>query len=175
MKKKYEHIDALNKRWNSDFKSFKEIKDVWDIIHSEWAPAMTYCMDNGEVTGIRNKNGNSEVVWIPSGIALGARLHGNAVLSRFLADELTAYTASQPFGFAEKTNNVVMQTMHDGQTWLTVITNGSDAINKVSLVNKLKMKANIFFCTDINRKEINTEDEIQLQPKECLVLMWKDQ
>lgn len=137
--------------------------------------ATPICMDKGEITGIRNKTVNSEVVWIPSDIDIGAWMYGNQVLSKWLADELTAYSATQPFSFAYKTNNVVMQTMHDGQNWLTVITNGSETVNKVQLMNKLNKKATIIYCTNTSRKMINTKDEIQLSPKECLVIMWKYQ
>ena len=137
--------------------------------------AIPICRDKGEVTGIRNKTGNSEVVWIPSDVAMGAWQYGNTALSQFLEDELTAYSAIQPFGFASKTNNAVMQTMYYGNTWMTVITTGLEAAGKVQLVNKLNKKATVVYCTDTSRKEISTDDEIRLSPKECLVLMWKNQ
>lgn len=135
--------------------------------------ATPICIENGEVTGIRHITKNSEVVWIPSSIDLGGWRYDNSALSQFLADESASYSTTQPFCFTGKAKAVSMQTMFDGHSYLTVITNGMDAANKVHIANKLNKKASILFCTDIKRKEINAEQEIQLSPGECLVLLWK--
>ena len=137
--------------------------------------ALPICEEKGNVCGIRNKTGSSEVVWIPSSIDLGAWKYGNTAFSQFLADELALYSKAQPFVFSGKTNKVGMQTMHNGQTYLTVITNGMDKVNAVKLINKYNKKAMIVYCTDTSRKEINIKEEIQLTPGECLVLIWGNQ
>jgi len=130
-------------------------------------------MNKTEVTGIRNKTANSEVVWIPSDIDVGAWKFDNNALSQFLADELSSYSDSQPFTFSSKTNLIGMQTMVGGGSCLTLITNGLNAANHVKLVNSTTKKATILFCSDDARKAINTEQEIVLSPRECLVLLWK--
>jgi beta-galactosidase len=128
---------------------------------------------NDEITGIRNKTENSEIVWVPSSIDLGAWLYDTGALSQFLSDELTHYFANQPFCFKGKTNNVMMQTMHNGSTWLTVITNGLSTANTFQLLNKQNKTARIVYCTDKERKEVNVSGKISLSPRECLVLLWE--
>lgn len=125
------------------------------------------------ITGIRNKTGNSEVVWIPSNIDLGAWLYGNDQLSAFLYDEVKPFTERQTFEFAYKAYNVNMQTMTDGKRYLTVINNGTNKTNNVQLVNKLNKKATIFFCSDKSRVNIDISKSIEFSPRECLVLMWE--
>jgi len=169
-----QEIQTLGDRFkisSLDGKYIFEANKIFGTIKNNSATPI--CMEKGEITGIRHKTGNSEVVWIPSSIDLGAWRYGNTALSQFLADELASYSAIQPFAFASKTNKVGIQTMYDGHSYVTIITNGLDAANKVQLVNKINKKASIVFCTDTNRKEINTELEIQLSPRECLVLLWK--
>jgi hypothetical protein len=146
-----------------------EVNKIIGIIKNYSATPV--CYDNGDLTGIRNTAKNSEVVWIPSGIDLGAWLYDNSSLSQFLADELASYSDPQPFRFTDKTDNVMMQTMSDGYSFLTVITNGLDTANKVKLINKTNKKARIIF--PVGRTELNTSQEIQLSPKECLVLIWE--
>lgn len=148
-----------------------EANKIFGIIKNHSATPIS--MEKGEITGIRNKTGKGEVVWIPSSIDLGAWRFGNSALSQFLAEELRPYSESQPFCFTGKTENVGMQTMFDGQRYLTVITNGMDAANKVQIVNKLNKKASILFCTDPKRIEISTQEQIELSSQECLVLLWK--
>ena len=135
--------------------------------------ATTLFTMNKEITGIRNKTEKSEVVWIPSSIDLGAWLYDTGALSQFLSDELSHYYANQPFTFTGKTNNVMMQTMHNGGTYLTVITNDLSTANKVQLINKLNKTARIVYCTDPERRDVNVSGKIPLSPKECLVLLWE--
>ena len=66
-----------------------------------------------------------------------------------------------------------MQTMHNGSSYLTVITNGLNTANTFQLINKLNKKARIIFCTDPERKEVNLSGRIPLSPRECLVLLWE--
>jgi hypothetical protein len=63
--------------------------------------------------------------------------------------------------------------MSDGHSFLTVITNGQNAANKVQIINRSDKKARVIFSTVSERKKINTSEEIQLAPKECLVMIWE--
>jgi beta-galactosidase len=169
-----QEIKSINERFQittTDGKHKFETNKILGTIKNNTANIIS--TEKEEVTGVRNKTGNSEVVWIPSAIDMGAWKFGNNAVSQFLSDELALYSATQAFAFANKTNKVGMQTMYNGQTYCTVITNGLDAANTVQLINKLNKKATIIFCTDANRKDINTAQLIQLLPKECIVLLWK--
>jgi beta-galactosidase len=148
-----------------------EVNKISGVIKNYSATPVMF--ENGEITGIRNKTLKSEVVWIPSGIDLGAWLYDNTSLSQFLSDELVTYSSVQPFLFTGKTNKVMMQTMSDGHSFLTVITNGQNAANKVQIINRSDKKARVIFSTVPERKKINTSEEIQLAPKECLVMIWE--
>ncbi len=153
-----------------DGKYHFEVSKNFGIINN--LTATSIALSEGNITGIRNKTGNSEVVWIPSNIDLGAWKSDNSELSQFLSDELIQYTKSQPFEFVNKTKHVGMRTLINGQSYLTVINNGDDAANIIRLKNKLNKKPSILFCTDKTRKEINPDQQIILSPKECLVILW---
>ncbi len=156
---------------STDGKYTFEVSKNLGIIRNHTATPI--CKSDNNITGIWNKNGNSEVVWIPSNVDLGAWKFDNNALSKFLTDELVNYSKPQPFEFLRKTKHVVMQTLFDGNAYLTVINNGLDATNAVRLVNKLNKKGTVLFCTDKTRIEILPDREITLSPRECLVILWK--
>jgi len=165
---------SLNDRFqiaSSDKKYHFETNKILGIIKNH--SAIPICIENEEVTGIRNKTLNGEVVWIPSSIDLGAFLYDNSALSQFLSDELAPFSFNQPFSFTDKTKKVMVQTMYNGHSFLTVITNGLDMVNKVRLKNTINKNARIVYCTNHDRKEINTSEFIQLTPRECIVLFWE--
>jgi beta-galactosidase len=148
-----------------------EVNKISGIIKNYSATPVSF--ENGDITGIRKSTPNSELVWIPSAIDMGAWLYGNTSLSQFLSDELASYSSPQTFLFTGKTNKVMMQSMSDGHSFLTVITNGLDTANKVQLINKSEKKARIIYSTSSERTKINSAAEIKLAPKECLVLIWE--
>jgi hypothetical protein len=135
--------------------------------------AKTIMKDGELVTGIRNSFGKSEIVWIHAGVGAGAWKYGNTVLSEFLADELEDFSKTQAFHFAGQTDHVSMQTMMKGDQVMTVITNGLDKVNTVTIESETNKKAKIVYCTQSGRKEVKLGQEIELSPRECLVLMWE--
>lgn len=136
--------------------------------------ATPVCRKEDFITGVRNKTGRSEVVWIPSGIAIGAWLYGNTALSQFLYDELASFSTTQPFIFTDQSDHVGIQTMYNGDRYLTVINNGNKkSAEVVHLKNKLNKKPGILFSTDKNRQKAVDEKQLELFPGECLVLLWE--
>ena len=146
------------------------------MMYSNWIPtihkAKTIMKDGELVTGIRNSFGKSEIVWIHAGVGAGAWKYGNTVLSEFLADELEDFSKTQAFHFAGQTDHVSMQTMMKGDQVMTVITNGLDKVNTVTIESETNKKAKIVYCTESVRKKVNLGQEIMLSPRECLVLLW---
>jgi beta-galactosidase len=134
--------------------------------------ATPICMDNEEVTGIRNQFDKSEIVWIPSGISLGAVKFGNSSLSDFLGREVSPFVTTQPFAFYSKSENAEMHTMTDGNAYLTVITNGLERESNIRVVNRTNKTPHLLYSSYPRIKDSLLTKEIKLLSKECLVVYW---
>ena len=134
--------------------------------------AIPICSFGEYLTGVRNHYGKGEAVWIPCNIELGAWITGNKQLSEFLASETEAYTTKQPFYFANKTEDITMQTMYNNDNFVTVINNGTDEIREVKLINKFRKVPSVIYSTH-SKKSLKKDLGISLSPRECLVVLWK--
>ena len=170
-----EDIQSCNDRFQLSSDDGKYNFDAYNLLVTiRNYTATPVCRKDGFITGVRNKTGRSELVWIPSGIAIGAWLYDNTALSQFLYDELSTYTTNQPFEFTDQSDHVCIQTMYNGDRYLTVINNGNKkSAEVVQLRNKENKKPVILFCTDKDRKKAVDEKPLVLSPGECLVLLWE--
>jgi beta-galactosidase len=126
---------------------------------------------NQYTSGVRNKLGQGEILWMPSNIDLGAWLYGNMSLSKFIMPEIRDFVKNQPFQFANKTEDITMSTMIKGDQFLTVINNGAEKVGGIALVNRLGKKPGVLFSTE-NRTVLPQNLAFKLAPHECLVLLW---
>ena len=139
--------------------------------------ATSICQYKNYTTGIRHKYKKGEVVWIPCNIELGAWISDNTGLSEFLTSEVASYTTLPPFMFAEKTKDVTIQTMCNGERFVTVVNNGADKPRNVKMTNKSGMAPRIIYHVgqwDSNLdRNLDKNPEILMEPRECLVIMWE--
>ena len=124
-------------------------------------------------TGIRHKYEKGEVVWIPCNITLGAWISDNAGLSEFLTSEVLSYMALPPFMFAEKTEDVTMQNMRNGDRYVTVVNNGANELRNVKITNNPGKTPRIIYHTEQSNISLGKNPEFSMQPRECLVIMWE--
>jgi beta-galactosidase len=134
--------------------------------------ATPVCSYGPYITGIRNKYEKGEVLWIPCNIELGGWLNGNSALSELLFSETSDYTKGQPFIFAEKTEDVTMQTMYHGDRYVTVVNNGTDLPRRVKIVNKLGKTPHVMYATHNSDIQLGKNPDIEMKPRECLVISW---
>jgi beta-galactosidase len=129
--------------------------------------------EGNRITAVRNKFGKGEVVWIPMEIGLGAWLNTNAPLSELLKNELTTIASETPIIFKQKTDNVIMQILKNGKSYISIITNGTDKMQEVSLQVNENLKPEIIFNT--TNEKINLPlSKISLGGRQTIVVKWTD-
>jgi beta-galactosidase len=127
--------------------------------------------ENGKVTSVRNKFGSGEVIWLPMPLGLGAWLDNNSPLSELLRNELGTILKDTPIIFAHKTDNVIMQILENGNSLVSVITNGSNEVREVSLHLNMKLKPEIIFNSDHEVIKFSPSS-IKLNGRQTIVIKW---
>lgn len=123
--------------------------------------------ENDHVTAIRNRFGKGEVVWIPSLVGLGARRNGNgANLSTLLLEELNP---QMPVRFHQYEKGLFMQTMYNGEAYLSVVINKSGEKRDVKILAP-GLKAGIIFP---DQAEKIADNQLTISPEETIVLEWR--
>jgi len=127
--------------------------------------------EGSRITAVRNKFGKGEVVWIPMAAGLGAWLDTNSPLTELLKNELTLIASETPIIFKQKTDNVVMQILENGSSYVSVITNGTDKSQEVSLQVNKKLKPEIIFNTRSEELKFSPS-KVVLGGRQTIVLKW---
>jgi beta-galactosidase len=123
------------------------------------------------ITAVRNKYGKGEVLWIPMALGLGAWLGKNGPLSELLANEIGSIRTETPITFKQKTNNVIMQILQNGNSYVSVITNGTDEVKEVSLQLNKKLNPQIIFNSTGKEIQFNPL-KITLSGSQTIVVKW---
>ncbi len=86
---------------------------------------------DGEITATerRTKSGG-RVIWVPSPIDIGGWLRGTEPLARFLQSELSASLEGEPFRFEGPQPGCVLRVLKNGNTHVSMVTNGGDSANR---------------------------------------------
>jgi beta-galactosidase len=123
--------------------------------------------ENEYVTATRNRFGKGETVWIPSMMGLGARRNGNGEdLSKLLLGELNPQV---PVRFDQYEKGLFMQTMDNGQSYLSVVINKSGEKKDVK-IHAPGLKARIVFPDNAGKI---TDNQLTIHPEETIVLEWR--
>ncbi len=127
--------------------------------------------EEDRITAVRNKYGKGEVLWIPMAIGLGAWQGKNGPLSELLNNETGYLRTEIPITFKQKTNNVIMQILQNGNSYLSVITNGADDAKEVSLQLNKWLTPEIIFNSAGKNSQINPA-KINLGGRQTIVVKW---
>lgn len=134
-------------------------------IHDTGGEALS--TENDHVTAIRNRYGKGEVVWIPSLMGLGARRNGNgANLSTLLLEELNP---QMPVRFNQYEKGLFMQTMYNGESYLSVVINKSGEKKDVKILAP-GLKAGIVFP---DKAAKIADNQLTIYSEETIVLEWR--
>lgn len=127
--------------------------------------------EGDRITAVRNKFGKGEVVWIPETAGLGAWLDTDGPLAELLKNELTVIASETPVVFKQKTDNVIMQILKKGNSYVSVITNGTDKMQEISLQVNRKLKPEIIFNT--NKEGLNFNPSLfNIAGRQTIVIKW---
>jgi beta-galactosidase len=127
--------------------------------------------EGNRITAVRNKFGKGEVVWIPMEAGLGAWLDTNIPLSELLKNELTSIASETPIVFKYKTDNVIMQILKNGNSYVSVITNGTNKQQEISLQLNKKLTPEIIFNT-MNEEIKFSPSKFIIGGRQTIVIKW---
>lgn len=127
--------------------------------------------EEDRLTAVRNKYGKGEVLWIPMAIGLGAWQGKNGPLSELLNNETRFLRTETPISFKQKTNNVIMQILQNGNSYVSVITNGTDEVMEVSLQLNKRLTPEVIYNSSEEDIKINLS-KIKLSSRQTIVLKW---
>jgi beta-galactosidase len=120
---------------------------------------------------VRNKFGKGEVVWLPMAAGLGAWLDNNGPLSEILKNEIDNISSETPVVFAKKTDNVIMQILKNGESYVSVITNGTLKAQDISLQLNKKLIPQIIFST-MDEDIKFTPTKFNIGGRQTIVIKW---
>ena len=80
---------------------------------------------SGRVTAVRKRAGRGEAVWIPSPVGMGAWFVDGAPLAALLEELAAPFTRDTPFRFEGRQPGCLLRVMQNGNTYVTVVTNGT--------------------------------------------------
>ncbi len=122
--------------------------------------------ENGYITGVRNKFGKGDVIWIPSLLGMGARRTGDLQsLSNFLMKELQP---SVSVCFEKRENGIFMQTAKGSKSNFSVVINKS----KVKKTIKIRSPYNSNILFSDGKVKLNG-NELTIDPEETVLIEWK--
>lgn len=125
-----------------------------------------------QITAVRHAYGKGEVVWMPMLVGLGAWLDTNGALVELLTKEIPqSITNGIPVRFSRKTDNVILQSLQNGKSYLSVITNGTDKPQEVSLTLTDKLSPTVIFTTG-QKKSLFLPSTFTLDGRQTIVVKW---
>lgn len=127
--------------------------------------------EGDRITSVRNKFGKGEVVWLPMAAGLGAWLDTNRPLSEMLKNEINDIASVTPIIFGQKTDNVIMQILKNGTSFVSVITNGTEKEQDISLILNKKLIPEIIFNT-MDQKIKFTPSKFNIGGRQTIVIKW---
>lgn len=129
------------------------------------------CGSGRYVTAVRNMYGRGHVVWIPSLVGLGAvRTQDKAPLANFLREEFVSEMAESVFSFREHHPGVIMQTLVNGNAYVTVLINKSTSRQKIALkVPGEGLKPDVIFPEGFHKVK---RTDVEIGPEMTIVIKW---
>jgi beta-galactosidase len=127
--------------------------------------------EGNRITAVRNKFGKGEVVWIPMAIGLGAWLDKDGPLCELLKNELVQVASETPIVFKQKTDDVILQILRNGNSYVSVITNGTDRLQEISLQLNKKLTPEVIFNTR-NEGVKFLPSKFNIAGKQTIVVKW---
>ncbi len=127
------------------------------------------CQQGQRVLATAHHYGAGQVHWLPSLIGMGAWLGDRRPLATFLNAVAGEHITMLPIRFAEYAPGVLLRTLHSGEEFVTVITNGTDKARSCRLVTPGSLRPRTLWSTQQARLE---GDTVSLGGRGTLVVHW---
>ena len=123
---------------------------------------------DGETICARNNYGKGSVFWLPSLVGLGKRRAADMALSSLIHSELAGLDI--PVKFAVPEENLLMNTLKSGDSYVTIIINKGAESVMMPLAVKDGYNPKVLFASSQGR--ILNGNIANLLPEETLVVEW---
>lgn len=130
--------------------------------------------DRDRITGVRNNYGNGEVIWIPELLGLGSWHRDNSAFGAWLQKEITPYIKNVPVVFTKKTNDITIQTLQNGTSFVTVIANGTNSSQSVNLKLNQNLKHTVIFNSSPGKYSFDPM-KFNLAGRQTIVVKWESE
>lgn len=125
----------------------------------------------GWITAVRNKVGRGQIIWIPSLIDVGAWLHDDEPWSKLLASVVQPWREQIPFSFQQRQPGCLLRVMQSGESYITVLANGTMQPAQVKLIHPASHKPTILWPVDA--PPVTTTNPWLLPPRGTVVCHWQ--
>ena len=122
---------------------------------------------NNKITGVKNKFGKGEVVWIPSLVGLGNWQNNNEPLAEFLSNELKNNFDKLPFLFDKHMPGIIMKTLESEQAYISMIVNSNKTAVQIPMRLQTTKQPEILF----GKSKYDIENII-LDAADTLIIKW---
>lgn len=125
---------------------------------------------NGWITGVRKRVGSGEAIWIPSLVDLGAWVGDKKPLTSFVAGVAAPFARDLPFRFSQPQPGAILRVLANGNSFITVITNGEKEAKRVRLSHPPGLSAKVLWG---DASQLSSNGEVSLGPRGTLVAVWR--
>ena len=122
---------------------------------------------NNKDTGVRNKYGKGEVIWIPSLVGLGSWQNNNEPLAKFLSNELKSNFDKLPFLFDKHLPGIIMKTLESEQGYISMIVNSNKTAVEIPMRRQTTTKPEFLFG-----KSSYDSGKIVIGADDTLIIKW---
>jgi beta-galactosidase len=135
--------------------------------------AQSISKKDGEVVATeRSLPGGGRVIWVPSLIGLGAWLTDGQPLTRYLQHDILSKVDVPAFSFAQAVDGCLVRVLHEGGSYITVVTNGKASPVSCTLKSPTALRPSALWGTSPKTVQRGLVS-IPLQPRGTSVLIWR--
>jgi beta-galactosidase len=125
-----------------------------------------------DIWAVKNNYGKGQTWWIPSMVGLGSRiLEDYSELNRFLKHALDYKTMNLPFSFESPQSGMLMKTLRNGDSTVTVIINKSSERKEFNLVIQAASPKPMAIFANKGGKTVG--NHISIDTEETMVIKWE--
>jgi len=125
---------------------------------------------DGQITAVRNRAGQGEVIWIPALVDIAAWQGDNRALAAFLSTIIAPFTRDLPFHFVDQQPCCVLRVLQNGSSYITVITNGTQQAQSLQLQFPVELHPKILWS---DGSTLNEAGEVRLVSRGTVVALWR--
>ncbi|OJV38427.1 MAG: hypothetical protein BGO33_06410 [Bacteroidia bacterium 43-41] len=124
--------------------------------------------EGDKTTGLTNQYGRGRVIWIPSLVGLGTRIEDD--FESFIRFLRRYVNISEEIHFEPFQNDMLMKTLKNEDTYISIIVNKSDSKQDVKIIAPFELKKPTILFS--NCTALMTDNVLSIESEETVVISW---